>query len=324
MLIECYAQRLLNPFRGTMQVIKYASAEAVSTDGVHWDIYVSNDELRRGLEGQQVQTSDIRYGSWSADKGLKRGPLYPSDDFCRMERMGAVVYEHLLRVHEQVPFPLLDHYEYWLLDSDARPLALIDSALTEAAMPAQRRPCWRPGMAAQERFQSPACQENVGQVAADMLADYINALAGATPSCQWFKRQGEAGGLGMAGMDLAKGLEGRHLADSEFPELLLRRSGHDVAHQRLIEDFLAWQAVWLLTLPLRESERLRLEGQVRHQAILVEGVFRLYPEVIDTAAINAARVESVLRKSQGSDRPEPLDEMSSLYPGAVTDWGCAQ
>lgn len=38
MQIECYAQRLLNPFRGTMQVVKYASAEAVSTDGVHWDI----------------------------------------------------------------------------------------------------------------------------------------------------------------------------------------------------------------------------------------------------------------------------------------------
>jgi len=324
MLIECYAQRLLNPFRGTMQVIKYASAEAVSTDGVHWDIYVSNDELRRGLEGQQVQTSDIRYGSWSADKGLKRGPIYPSDDFRRMERMGAVVYEHLLRVHELVPFPLLDHYEYWLLDTEGRPLALIDSALTEAAIKAERHSRWRPGMAAQARFQSPACLEKDGQLAADMLADYINALAGATPSCQWFKRQGEAGGLGMAGMDLAEGLAGRHLADSEFPELLLRRGGHDDAHRRLIEDFLGWQAVWLLTLPLRESERLRLEGQVRRQAILVEGMCRLYPEVIDAAAINAARVEAMLRKSQRTDRSEPPEDMSSLYPGAVTDWGCAQ
>jgi len=323
MRIECYAQRLLNPFRGTMQVIKYASAEAVSTDGVQWDIYVSNDELRRGLEGP-VQTSDIRYGNWSAEKGLKRGPLYPSEDFRRMEMMGAVVYEHLLRVHEQLPFPLLDHYEYWLLDREGRPLALIDSVLTEAAMQAERPSRWRPGMAAQARFQSHACQGNDGQLAADMLADYINALAGTAPSCQWFKRQGQAGGVGMGGMNLAPGLEGRHLPDSDFPELLLRRGGHDDAPRRLIEDFLGWQAAWLLTLPMRESERSRLEGEARRQANLVEGMCRLYPEIIDAAAINAARVEAMLLKSQVTERAEPAEEMSSLYPGAVTDWGCAR
>ncbi len=38
MAVECYAQRLLNPYRGTMHVIKYEAAEAVTLDGVHWDI----------------------------------------------------------------------------------------------------------------------------------------------------------------------------------------------------------------------------------------------------------------------------------------------
>lgn len=38
--IRCYSQRLLNPFRGAMNIIEYQGAEAVTVDGVHWDIYV--------------------------------------------------------------------------------------------------------------------------------------------------------------------------------------------------------------------------------------------------------------------------------------------
>ncbi len=79
MQIECYAQRLLNPFRGVVHTIRYQSAEAVTTDGIEWDIYVANDALLDGLgrAGKRAQISDIRYGHWSAEKGLKRGPLYP-------------------------------------------------------------------------------------------------------------------------------------------------------------------------------------------------------------------------------------------------------
>ena len=63
--IQCYSQRLLNPFRGVMNFITYESAEAVTTDGVHWDIYVIDGELLEGLEGKNILTSEIRYGSWS-------------------------------------------------------------------------------------------------------------------------------------------------------------------------------------------------------------------------------------------------------------------
>jgi hypothetical protein len=48
--VEYYSQRLLNPFRGCIQVIRDEAAEAVSMDGVHWDIYVSNDALLEGLQ----------------------------------------------------------------------------------------------------------------------------------------------------------------------------------------------------------------------------------------------------------------------------------
>jgi hypothetical protein len=155
--VECYAQRLLNPFRGAMHVIRYQAAEAVTTDGLHWDIYVANDQLLEGLDGVcGAQISDLRYGRWSAAEGLKRGPLYPSADFRRMEEMGAVVYEHLRLWHDRVPFAFRDRYELWLLDSADRPLALLHTAIDERELPGSVWLHWRIGLAAQSRFRSAA------------------------------------------------------------------------------------------------------------------------------------------------------------------------
>ena len=84
MSFECYAQRLLNPFRGSVHTMRYYSAEAMTTDGVHWDIYVANTILLPEEDGvQEVQVGDMRYGSWSAEQGLRRGRLSPSADFRR-------------------------------------------------------------------------------------------------------------------------------------------------------------------------------------------------------------------------------------------------
>ena len=99
--IWCYSQRLLNPFRGVVNIIRYKSAEAVTSDGIHWDIYVSNDSLLDGLEhGKSVQISDIRYGRWSANEGLTRGPVYPSDEFFMLEEMGAVGFVNKYKAAE--------------------------------------------------------------------------------------------------------------------------------------------------------------------------------------------------------------------------------
>lgn len=84
MSVECYAQRLLNPFRGVLNTIRYESAEAVTLDGVHWDIYVSNEKLLDDLhQSHRVQVSDIRYGSWSLEQGLKAWPTVPLGRFPR-------------------------------------------------------------------------------------------------------------------------------------------------------------------------------------------------------------------------------------------------
>jgi hypothetical protein len=48
--VQCYAQRLLNPFRGAAKYIRFQSAEAVSLDGVTRDICVASDEVRAEFE----------------------------------------------------------------------------------------------------------------------------------------------------------------------------------------------------------------------------------------------------------------------------------
>lgn len=311
MPIACYTQRLLNPFRGVISCIRYQSAEAVTRDGVRWDIYVSNDRLLDGMDTQRrVQTSDIRYGSWSAQTGLKRGPLVPSDDFKYLEHMGAIVYEHLLKVHGRVPFPLEDRFELWLLDQEARPLALLDSAVQEEDMELEQAAEWRTGHECRRTFTSAVSghlklDSGAEGALAIYLARYVNAGAGDPPAAQWFERRPDGTAVGMAGINLEHTLVERKLDAGDFPPLLLAPRPGDATHQQLYGDFQRWQAPWLLALPdLDRETRARLESQAGASPLLVAQQYRLYPEIIDVATIRAARVEARLRRSIPEDRED--------------------
>jgi len=325
MPIACYTQRLLNPFRGVINCIRYESAEAVTRDGVRWDIYVSNDRLLEGMDtGQRVQISDIRYGSWSPETGLKRGPLYPSDDFKYMEHMGAIVYEHLLEVHERIPFPLADRFELWLLDREARPLALLDTAIMLEDIELDQCAEWRAGQACRQTFTSTvtnllALEPGDEGALAAYLSRQINDAAGPSPAAQWFERLPDGSGAGLAGIGLATGLPGRTLGSEEFPPLLLATHPQDAVHRQLYSDFQRWQAPWLLALPILDREtRERLEVEACARPLLVAQHYRLYPEIIDTTAIRAARVEAMLRGSRpedgNGDNVLPIDYIE-LHPG---------
>jgi hypothetical protein len=309
MPIACYTQRLLNPFRGVINCIRYESAEAVTRDGVRWDIYVSNDRLLEGMEtGRRVQISDIRYGSWSPEMGLKRGPLYPSEDFKYLEHMGAIVYGHLLEVHERIPFPLADRFELWLLDRETRPLALLDTAVRREDIELDQSAEWRSGQDCRQSFTSSvadrlALESGEEGALAVYLSRQINAAAGPSPAAQWFERLPDGSGTGLEGIGCAPGLAGRTLGNEEFPPLLLATHPRNDAQRQLYSDFQRWQAPWLLTLPvLDRPTRERLEGEACARPLLVAQQYRLYPEIIDTTAIRAARVEAMLRGSRPQDR----------------------
>lgn len=298
MQIECYAQRLLNPYRGVVHVVRYASAEAVTTDGVEWDLYVANDALLDdlGRAGKRAQISDIRYGHWSAEKGLKRGPLYPSDDFKRLEDMGAVVYEHLLKVHRDVPFKFRDAFELWLLDPDGRPLALIHSVRNNSETDTRPPLDWRAGIAAREHFRSHAIAGLDGPAGA-YLTQYVNSLAGGI--VQWFRRSDDGSGLGLHTLGGGAHLKGRVLEADAFPPLFIATHGMDAAHTRLVRDYHAWQAPWMLLLDhLDAPTRAALEAAACQQAEAIEKHCRLYPAVLDRTALQAARVQAALERSQ--------------------------
>lgn len=80
----------------------------------------------------------------------------------------------------------------------------------------------------------------------------------------------------------------------------------------MIADFQTWQAPWLLLLPQLDPVTCRaFEQHACHQALVVEQQFRLYPEIIDTTAIQAARVEAVMRRSQL--QPEKKEDILSTF-----------
>ena len=310
MQIECYAQRLLNPFRGVVHVIRYQSAEAVTTDGIEWDIYVSNDALLEdlGRAGRRAQVSDIRYGHWSAEKGLKRGPLYPSDDFKRLEHMGAVAYEHLLKVHRDVPFKFRDPFELWLLDRNDQPLALLHSVRTDSETDTKPPLDWRAGMAAQDRFRSAAIPD-LAESAGAYLTRHVNALASGV--AQWFHRTDDGAGLGLHTLKGGESLRGRVLETEAFAPLFIATAGMDASHTRLVRDYFAWQAPWMLLLShLDNGTRVALEVAACQQAEAVEKHYRLYPLVLDQPALLAARVEAALVRSQ--PRPNHEDEVMPI------------
>jgi len=298
-----YSQRLLNPFRGSMNIIEYMGAEAVSLDGVNWDIYVRNQDLLSDIDhGRSIQISDIRYGHWSKEQGLKRGPIYPSDDFKRMEEQGACVYEHLLEHHQAIPFPFLDNYELWLLDEHYQPLALIDSSLRESDIDNRPHLDWRAGMACCNEFNSSAYsvikKPGHPERAGEYLTHYINEKCGTPPRAQWFKRTIDRHGIGMSGHNIPDNLMGRELNDRVFHDFMINENGHDNQHINLINEFIQWQSPWLLLLDyLSESQRMIFEEKSRSRALMVDKLHQLYPEILDMSFINAARVEATLRKS---------------------------
>jgi hypothetical protein len=97
-----------------------------------------------------------------------------------------------------------------------------------------------------------------------------------------------------------------------FPQLCIATAGMDAAHTRLVNDYLAWQAPWMLLLPLLDrATRSARESCACQHAEVVEKHCRLYPEVIDRATLQAARVEAALVRNQ--PRPQKEDEVVPMF-----------
>lgn len=152
--------------------------------------------------------------------------------------------------------------------------------------------------------------------AADYLTDYVNQCAGEALAAQWFRRNIDGSGLGLAGIDLSDSYRGRRFPLEHFPELFIQTDTHDLEHSQLIEEFLCWKAPWLLLLKNIDDEtRQHYEQLARQHALVVAQQFRLYPQIIEENQIKAARIEAKLRRSQ------PTEEDNTPMPSYLSGYG---
>jgi hypothetical protein len=316
---------MLNPFHGMVNVVEIDGADAVSRDGLHWSLYLQG-QVERELadDGSELEVAlpDVKFGTWSAGEGLRRAPVRSVVDYAWLDALGSQLLASVKGCSDQVPFPMGDRYECWLLDGDrGLPLALLASACSPAEMEDLQVLEWRPGQIARQQFRAPSLG-GAGSAGPDTphsetLAGLVRTAAGSRPAAQWFVRNAEGEGEGLAGLRLAR--VRRRLPPEAFPELLLRDHWPRERDSRLVRDFLDWQAPWLLTLQgLTETTRAGLERAGFRQALRVSQLYRLYPRIVDKYGLRATLVEAKLRNSEevgGADLSESCGATAFFVTG---------
>jgi hypothetical protein len=275
MVPRCYSRRLLQPFRGTSQVVAVRGGEAETTDGVHWVLYAMDERIvtHTGL-------SEVRYGTWDPHHGLMRARIRGTGRASLIEAAGRRLVEALESCAHAVPFEAADHHECWLVAADDRnPLLLLETAVDAADRSVIHQPGWRPGIAELNEFDSPR-----GDVR--RLAALVAEKAGRRPQAFWCERQADGSGATDKGC---------RLPAECFPALLLREAWPEQEAGSLVRDFLAWQAPWLLQLSgLDRATRRWLEASAWQRPVIASRSWRLYPELYDTEGLRVARVKAML------------------------------
>lgn len=304
---SCFSLRRVNPFQGVMAVVKGAGGRALSTDGRHWRIQVLAHPPR-GLWSRGGEQEGLRYfhfGIWSEREGVTQVPLNPILDSSVMLEESERLIEQLGTATVDLPFPLAKEFEQWLLDVHGAPLALIGTALTEADLTELAVSEWTASGRDDERPFISATLSDQGLPVGDAqgrcfhveaVERLIAQSAGSRPMTQWFSPDMDDW-VGLA-PGAPSQLVGRRLPREDFPPLTLRTDWSHASDRSLIDDYIAWLAPYLLSLPdLSEQTRRALELQASRHALLVDSLWPLYPSILDVDIIKRARVEARLRRS---------------------------
>jgi len=302
-----------------MNVIALDDAEAVTTDGVNWSLYVldyfdtADDDPE---EFASIDNPHIRFGTWSEASGLVRAPVLPCYHYQEIQHKGERLLEVVRHYATDVPFEFRDYYELWLLAKDTgQPLALLDSVCSDHDTYDNDLLAWRAGNLCRSQFKSDAAKLSDGiNTHADLLNQLINSRAGNKPSAQWFLRDENGYGYGLKGINLRQGLVGREMSPRLFPRMFVEEHWENDIHIKLVNDFINWLSPWLLLLDfLKDAQREALELTARRHAILVDKLHVLYPKMIDEKHIKAARVEAMLRKTRQGKQQEADASASTAY-----------
>jgi Fe-S-cluster formation regulator IscX/YfhJ len=297
---------MLSPYRGVMHCVETASADAVTTDGRRWTLYVRGECLYDDpaqIAEQGISVPDVKYATWSERTGLKRAPIRLPTFDDRVRHEGERLLEAVRSSVPRLPFALADRFELWLLHAGSgRPLALIDSACSPADCASPATPGWTPGQ---------LCMEALPEAAE--LKRLVGVLAGEPPRAAWFERRPDGSGVRLPGQPGP----GAWPADA-FAGMLIDRGAIQVEAPALLEALERWQSPALLQLPtLAEPERRRLEIEACGHAERLAEQLPLYPCVLERRAVTAALVAARLRRATGEADPARLAPVAALSPDYI-------
>lgn len=286
-MIKTYSQRLLPPYYGLAQIAESERARAVTADGQTWEIqflHQGNNGLTQSSNGSKQ--SNLRY----------RRAVTISNSEIQQKNIGLdeeqFVDERILELTDfladiTLPFPVADHFEYWLLDAkDQSPLALIFSAKDPEQMNAYpSRPEWTALPAAVMPIEMTEDEQSYSSAPVNYRLERLVAeRAGINPKAKWFTRSLNE--------------------EQSFPTLMLTEDWLEEESVDLCQRYLKRQASRLLMLhSLNQEQRRQLEINARSNAIEVARFYQLYPQVVDQVLMNAILVEAKLR-SVSEDQPE--------------------
>lgn len=280
-----YGVRRLGPYLGVIQVIDVGDACAYSTNGRAWRIR------------QQTSSGQFRWGATLvSDENLNEVRIVNADKLLEA-----------LRNRPPVPFPMRDHWELWLLNKQTRkPLALLRTCYQLSDVTEVHDPHWRPFLMTDTEFVSPTLQRLEAEIPPrgwkvphrDQLERQINAVSRPLPIAQWIHRQPDGSGIGKGGLRIEAEDQGRCLAPTDFPELLLSEDWPTATERGLVEDYHQWHAANLLAHQnLSASTRQRLERAACRRPQRLLSAYALIPEVLDEPAFEVALVSAKLMNS---------------------------
>ncbi len=277
-----YGVRRLGPYLGVIQVIDVGEACAYSTNGRTWRIR------------QQTASGRFRWGVTPVAE----------NNLGDVHLVGADRLVEALQKQPQVPFPIRDRFELWLLNSTTRqPLALLRTRYQAHDMERVTDPHWRPFLITDTAFVSPTLSEyetthprnGCPTPHRDQLESQVNVASRPMPAAQWFERRADGSGRGGEGLRLSSEEIGRTLEAGAFPELLLSEDWGSEIQRGVVRDYHNWYAASLLAhqnLSAATRQRLEQAACLRPQPLLA--VYPLIPEVIDQGAIDVALVRAKL------------------------------
>jgi hypothetical protein len=280
-MIRMYSKRLLAPFVGVIQVAEIGRARALNADGENWAIQYALSDDTGSRTNKHVTDPSSHY---SLVATIEHGQLEPRAVHPFLDPVDVrSAIEHLFGAVTvaRIPFAAADRYEYWLLDrADERPLALLYSSVDEQDMALPPPPpVWLAIPAAQLDVQAPEPAQNTYVPPVNYrLQKLVEERAGTKPRAAWFERPDPA--------------------TDDFPPCLIREDWESEERQRLCDLYIQRLAPRLLMMHgLSKSDRHRLEQAARDFVFDVERFYPLYPEVVDTSLLTAARVEARMRRA---------------------------